>query len=336
MQLGSSGPAANPVTPVGSPATIGTPGNPVIGTVIGAPARPAAARREAAASVDELLDLMEDYEYRQDYEQNDRQDYPQDYPPQGDYSPPPSAPALVKAAQAAWLARQDGPSSPAGRRPRRSRPQLQPAPAASDRSRRRGEVYGEGYGEVYGEGYGEVYGEGREQIAPPSAPAMVEAAKAAWLARQDAPSVAVEPGGRPQRSRTQPLPRPQPAPSGGRRRREEAPSSERFRDPASLRGDAPSSRQRPPPQRPPPQQQPPQRAQQPLSTAQPPLVARPTSLVAPPTLQAEAVKAARWLAMQVAPSPRQARARGAAPSEEARIGLKRRRRQRADDWTDGP
>ena len=65
-QDGSLGSAASPVIPDGArwapSAPMGTPGNPVVGTTIGTPAvnpgNPAAARREAAASVDELLDLM--------------------------------------------------------------------------------------------------------------------------------------------------------------------------------------------------------------------------------------------------------------------------------------
>ena len=78
-QGGSLGSAANPVIPDGArwapSAPMGTPGNPVIGTAIGTPAvnrgNPGAARREAAASVDELLDLMEDY--REDPQQGFRQ-----------------------------------------------------------------------------------------------------------------------------------------------------------------------------------------------------------------------------------------------------------------------
>ena len=65
-QDGSLGSAASPVIPDGAhwapSAPMGTPGNPDVGTTIGTPAvnpgNPAAARREAAASVDELLDLM--------------------------------------------------------------------------------------------------------------------------------------------------------------------------------------------------------------------------------------------------------------------------------------
>ena len=78
-QGGSLGSAANPVIPDGArwapSAPMGTPGNPVVGTVIGTPAvkrgNPGAARREVAASVDELLDLMEDY--REDPQQGFRQ-----------------------------------------------------------------------------------------------------------------------------------------------------------------------------------------------------------------------------------------------------------------------
>ena len=373
-QGGSLGSAANPVTADGwgPSAPIGTPGNPVIGTAIGTPGNPGAVRREAAASVDELLDLMEDYQ--DDYQQDFQQDYPprRSYPPQEDVygeglygealarDPPPSARAMVKAAQATWLARQDGPSSPARGRPQPSRaqpsfrPQQQPPPQTM--SRRRGEdLYEEGLYEedVYGEG---LYGEALARDPPPSARAMVKAAQATWLARQDGPSSPAR--GRPQPSRPgQPQPQPR---YTGRPRRKEAPSdagrsrrplgdpSERFRDPAALRGDGPSSRQRPQLSVPLPQPQP-LVAPQPLAPRgatwptqrsggdeggrgrgreralddPPPVGAR----RAPPTLQAEAVKAAKWLAMQVAPSPRQARAR----DERRDTPNRRRQRQRVAD-----
>ena len=291
-QGGSLGSAANPVTADGwgPSAPIGTPGNPVIGTAIGTPGNPGAVRREAAASVDELLDLMEDYQ--DDYQQDFQQDYPPrgSYPPQEDVygeglygealarDPPPSARAMVKAAQATWLARQDGPSSPARGRPQPSRPgQPQPQPRYTGRPR-----------------------------------------------RKEAPSDA------------------------GRSRRPLGDPSERFRDPAALRGDGPSSRQRPQLSVPLPQPQP-LVAPQPLAPRgatwptqrsggdeggrgrgreralddPPPVGAR----RAPPTLQAEAVKAAKWLAMQVAPSPRQARAR----DERRDTPNRRRQRQRVAD-----
>ena len=54
---------------------------------MGTPLNPAAARREASASVDELLDLMEDYQ------EDDQQDYREDYPPRG--SPPPAGRLLA-------------------------------------------------------------------------------------------------------------------------------------------------------------------------------------------------------------------------------------------------
>ena len=291
-QGGSLGSAANPVTADGwgPSAPIGTPGNPVIGTAIGTPGNPGAVRREAAASVDELLDLMEDYQ--DDYQQ----DFQQDYPPRGSYPP-------------------------------------------------QEDVYGEG-----------VYGEALARDPPPSARAMVKAAQATWLARQDGPSSPAR--GRPQPSRPgQPQPQPR---YTGRPRRKEAPSdagrsrrplgdpSERFRDPAALRGDGPSSRQRPQLSVPLPQPQP-LVAPQPLAPRgatwptqrsggdeggrgrgreralddPPPVGAR----RAPPTLQAEAVKAAKWLAMQVAPSPRQARAR----DERRDTPNRRRQRQRVAD-----
>ena len=218
-------------------------------------------------------------------------------------------------------------------------------------SRRRGEdfyeegLHEEGFYEegVYEEGvYGQgLYGEALARDPPASARAMVKAAQATWLARQDGPSSPA--GGRPQPSRPgQPQPQPR---YTGRRRREETPSnagrsqrplgdpSERFRDPAALRGDGLSSRRRPQLSAPLPQPQPPL-APRPLA---PRGATWPTQRAeggeaggeagdgarrAPPTLQAEAVKAARWLAMQVAPSPRQVRAR------DERRDTPNRRRQR--------
>ena len=351
-QGGSLGSAANPVIPDGArwapSAPMGTPGNPVIGTAIGTPAvnrgNPAAARREAAASVDELLDLMEDY--REDPQQGFRQDYPPRGSSPPDYLPPPSAPALVEAAKSKWRASQDEASSLAGGRDyprytgRRGREEpsfrAQPQPPPPDgrpsvgaagegrASRRRGEdvyggdVYGQAAprrdylptgGDVYGEG---VYGQALARDPPPSARAVVEAAKATWHAQQDG---TWRPPGDP---------------------------SEAFRDPAALRGAGPSSRRPPQPSAPPPQPQP-------LVTPEPLAPRGATwatpggrgggggredgSRPAPPSLQAEAVKAARWLAMQVAPSPRQARAR----DERRETPNRRRRRQQrvADGAADG-
>ena len=250
-QDGSLGSAASPVIPDGArwapSAPMGTPGNPVVGTTIGTPAvnpgNPAAARREAAASVDELLDLMEDYW------EDPQQGFQQDYPPRGgsppDYLPPPSAPALVEAAKAAWRASQDEPSSLAGGRDyprytgRRGREEpsfrAQPQPPPPDgrpsvgaagegrTSRRRGEdVYG---GDVYGEDvYGQALARGPPpREPPPSARAVVEAAKATWRANQLGRS---------------------PRPPGD--------PSEAFRDPAALRA-GPSSRRPPQPSAPPQQ-----------------------------------------------------------------------------------
>ena len=236
---------------------------------------------------------------------------------------------MVEAAKSKWRASQDEATGLAGGRDyprytgRRGREQpsfrAQPQPPPPDGRpsvgaagegragrRRGGDVYG---GEVYGEG---VYGQALARDPPPSARAVVEAAKATWHAQQDG---TWRPPGDP---------------------------SEAFRDPAALRGAGPSSRRPPQPSAPPPQPQP-------LVTPEP-LAPRGASWAtpagrgggggredgsrpAPPSLQAEAVKAARWLAMQVAPSPRQERAR----DERRETPNRRRRRQQrvADGAADG-